>query len=86
MDINRKNKNINKKSKVKKSKKRVNKISFKTLAIFFAFELFFTGCTFPFLLLYGPFDNAKSQYVGAAMTSMSHQYLATWFLSDKKNS
>lgn len=48
MDINRKNKNINKKSKVKKSKKRVNKISFKTLAIFFAFELFFTGCTFPF--------------------------------------
>ncbi len=88
MDENRRNKNINKninkKSKVKKSKKKSNKISFKTLAIFFAFELFFTGCTFPFLLLYGPFDNAKSQYVGAAMTSMSHQYLATWFLSDKK--
>lgn len=84
MDINRKNKNINKKSKAKKSKKKVRKISPKALAIFFAFELFFTGCTFPFLLLYGPFENAKSTYVGSAMTSGSHQFLVTWFLSDAK--
>ena len=51
---------------------------------FFAFEILFTACTFPFMLLYGPFENAKSTYVGAAMTSMSHQYLAKWFLSDEK--
>ena len=52
--------------------------------LFFIFELLFTACTFPFILLYGPFETAKSTYVGAAMTSVSHQYLAKWFLSDAK--
>ena len=56
----------------------------KTLIAFLAFEIAFTMCTAPFMLLYGPFENAKSTFVGAAMTSMSHQYLATWFLSDEK--
>lgn len=67
--------------KVKKSKK---KTSWKTVIMFLIFEFVFTACTAPFLLLYGPFENAKSTYVGAAMTSMTHQYLATWFLSDEK--
>lgn len=82
----KKNRNTNRKTKLKtkKGKKKIKKFSMKTLVIFFAFELFFTACTFPFLLLYGPFENAKSTYVGAAMTSMSHQYLATWFLSDAR--
>jgi exopolysaccharide biosynthesis protein len=84
MNINKNNRNINKRSKLKKGKKKVKKISMITLAKFLAFELLFTACTFPFLLLHGPFQNAKSTYVGAAMTSMSHQYLAKWFLSDQK--
>lgn len=86
MNKNIKNKNIKSKSrsKLKKERKKVKKISFVTLLSFLAFELLFTACTFPFLLLYGPFNNAKSTYVGAAMTSMNHQYLAKWFLSDKK--
>lgn len=86
MNKNIKNKNIKLKSrsKLKKERKKVKKISFVTLLSFLAFELLFTACTFPFLLLYGPFNNAKSTYVGAAMTSMNHQYLAKWFLSDKK--
>lgn len=82
----KKNKNINRKNKLKtkKGKKKVRRFSTKTLVIFFAFELFFSACTFPFMILYGPFENAKSTYVGAAMTSMSHQFLVKWFMSDEK--
>lgn len=80
------NKNINKKpkSKLKKGKKKTKRFSTLMVASFFIFEFLFTACTFPFILLYGPFDKAKSTYVGAAMTSASHQYLATMFLSDAK--
>ncbi|BCZ48335.1 hypothetical protein psyc5s11_44020 [Clostridium gelidum] len=80
------NKNINNKlkSKLKKGKKKAKRFSTLTVVSFFIFELLFTACIFPFILLYGPFENAKSTYVGAAMTSMNHQYLAKWFLSDEK--
>lgn len=72
------------KPKSKKGKVKNKRVSGKNLIMFLLFELIFTVFTFPFLLLYGPFNNAKSTYVGAAMTSMTHQYLATWFLSDEK--
>ncbi|WP_297423582.1 phosphodiester glycosidase family protein [Clostridium sp.] len=86
MNTNKNNKNIKPKSKVKikKGKKNRKKINFKTLIIFFAFEMLFTACTFPFMILYGPFESAKSTYVGAAMTSGSHQFLVKWFMSDAK--
>ena len=86
MNKNTSNKNIKNrpKPKTKKGKRKAKKFSYKTLIAFLLFEFIFTACTFPFLLLYGPFENAKSTYVGAAMTSMTHQYLATWFLSDEK--
>lgn len=58
--------------------------SIKRKILFLAFELIFTTLTFPFLMLYGPFENTKKAYVGAAMGTMSHQYLATFFLSDEK--
>jgi len=83
MNIN-KNTNEATKSKLKKVKKKPKKISTLTIMSFLIFELLFTIFTFPFMLLYGPFENAKSTYVGAAMTSASHQYLATMFLSDAK--
>jgi exopolysaccharide biosynthesis protein len=83
MNIN-KNTNEATKSKLKKVKKNPKRISTLTIISFLIFELLFTACTFPFMLLYGPFENAKSTYVGAAMTSASHQYLATMFLSDAK--
>ncbi len=80
------NRNIDQKSrqKSKKGKKGAKRFSTLTLVSFFIFELIFTACIFPFMLLYGPFENAKSTYVGAAMTSLSHQYLAKMFLSDEK--
>lgn len=84
MNTNKNNRNINKKSQLKKTKRRVKRFSAITLISFLMFEFIFTACTFPFILLYGPFETAKSTYVGAAMTSMSHQYLAKWFLSDEK--
>ena len=65
-------------------KKRRSKKKWKTIAIFIAFEFIFTAVTAPFILLYGPFENAKRTYVGAAMTSFSHQWMATTFLSDEK--
>ena len=84
MNTNKNNRNKNQKSKLKKGKKKAKRFSTLTIMSFFVFELLFTACTFPFILLYGPFENAKSTYVGAAMTSLSHQYLAKWFLSDEK--
>ena len=76
--------NGNRKKKVKKIKKKVKKHTFLGILVFFIFEGIFTLCTFPFILLYGPFEEAKSMWVGAAMTTMSHQWLATAFLSDEK--
>lgn len=84
MKTNKNNRNINKKSKLKKGKKKAKRFSTLTIMSFFIFELLFTVCTAPFMLLYGPFENAKTTYVGAAMKTMSHQYLATMFLSDAK--
>jgi exopolysaccharide biosynthesis protein len=40
--------------------------------------------TGPFMLYYGPFENARSTMVGAAMTTLSHQWIATAFLSDDR--
>ena len=72
-------------TKLKKRKKQNNKkVSLKRVLSFLLVEFIFTACTLPFLLLYGPFENAKRTYVGAAMGSMSKQYLATWFLSAEK--
>ena len=70
--------------KLNKDRKNKKKLRLTNILCFLIFELVFTACTFPFLLLYGPFENAKRTYVGSAMKTMNHQYLATWFLSDEK--
>lgn len=67
-------KNVNKKKK----------FSWKILLLFIVFEFIFTGITSPFLVFYGPFNNVKKTIVGAAMTTLSHQYIAKLFLSDKQ--
>lgn len=69
---------------IKRKKQNNKKVSIKTVLSFLVIELIITVCTFPFLLLYGPFENAKRNYVGAAMGSMKNQYLATCFLSNEK--
>ena len=69
--------------KVIRNKKK-KKFSIKLFFGFIMFMLVFTCITAPFTLLYGPFEKAKSTYVGSAMGTMSHQWLATAFLSDDK--
>ena len=34
-------------------------------------------------LFYGPFDGFRNYWITSAMTTMSHQYLATWFYSEE---
>lgn len=68
----------------KKEKNNKKKNIWKTIAIFIGFEFIFTAITGPFVLLYGPFENAKRIYVGTAMKTMNHQFLATLFLSKER--
>ncbi|MBQ9011865.1 MAG: phosphodiester glycosidase family protein [Bacilli bacterium] len=64
-------------AKPKKKKKRVIR-----LWVFFA--AFVIICITSFLtLLYGPWHSFRNWLITTAMTTMSHQYLATWFYDDK---
>lgn len=67
----------------KKTKKKKPKKKF-IIMMFIIYEFLFMACTTPFVLLYGPFDNAKKKFVGSAMGSMHFQNLAKWFLSDEE--
>jgi len=49
---------------------------------FLIFEIIFTGVTAPLIIFHGPFNNVKRTIVGAAMTTLRHQYIAKVFLSD----
>ncbi|MCT8976598.1 phosphodiester glycosidase family protein [Clostridium sp. CX1] len=51
---------------------------------FLIFQFIFTGVTAPLVVFYGPFENVKRTIVGAAMTTLSHQYIAKAFLSDEE--
>lgn len=66
--------------KITRSEKN-KKTSWKVVLAFFAFMIIFTGVTAPFMILYGPFEDAKRTFVGTAMSSMHYQWLATTFLS-----
>lgn len=74
---------MRKTGKKKSSRNRKKKFSFRLFLTFIIFEIVFTGITGPFMLYYGPFENAKNTMVGAAMTTLSHQWIATTFLSDE---
>jgi len=71
---------------MRKTKKCVKnkKISSKLVLLFIIFELTFTVVTCPFMLFYGPFKNVKTTVVGAAMTTLTLQWMVTSFLSDEK--
>ena len=62
-----------------KRKKRLKSIILYTL-----FTVFFTIVTAPFILIYGPFENARKIFIGTAMESMHYQWVATMFLSQDK--
>ncbi len=56
----------------------------KIFAGFFLFEIIFMPLLAIALIFYGPFTNTRDMIVTTAMTTMSHQYFATLFLSDEK--
>lgn len=59
----------------------------KKLKIFISFvlyELVFVPLLSILLIYYGPFENIKDMIVTTAMTTMNHQYIATWFLSKEE--
>ncbi len=59
-----------------KPKKRKNKI----LVIFLS--MIIGGCSFVLFLFYGPISLFRDFWITSAMTTMTHQYLATWFYND----
>lgn len=63
-------------------KKPAPKSGGRRLLIFLLFELFFTGVTLPLFIFYGPFEDIKRTVVGASWNTLSHQYIAKFFLSD----
>ncbi|MFU0824678.1 phosphodiester glycosidase family protein [Clostridium sp.] len=75
---------MKKAGKKNNKKKRKKRFSFKMFLAFIIFEVVFTGVTGPFMLYYGPFTNARDAMVGAAMTTLSHQWIATTFLSKER--
>lgn len=52
------------------------------LLIFLLFELIFTCVTVPLFIFYGPFEEVKRTVVGASWNTLSHQYIAEFFLSE----
>ena len=69
--------------KVKKSVK-TKKNTGIIILLFIIFELIFSAITLPFIVYYGPFKKVKTTIVGAAMTTLTLQWLATSFISDEK--
>ena len=60
------------------------KATWKVVVGFIIFQFVFTLVTAPLVVFYGPFDNVRKTVVGAAMTTLSHQWIAKLFLSDEK--
>ena len=46
-------------------------------------DLVIIGGAIGLFLLYGPFEKFRSWYITTAMTTMNHQYLATWFYNEE---
>lgn len=56
----------------------------KKFALFLIFEIIYIPVLAIVLVYYGPFQHTKEMIVTSAMTTMSHQYFATWFLSNEE--
>lgn len=52
--------------------------------LFLLFQIIYVPILCICLVFYGPFTNIRDMVVTTAMTTMTHQYFATWFLSDEK--
>lgn len=57
---------------------------FKIGGLFLLFQIIYIPILAILLVFYGPFTNTRDMIVTTAMTTMTHQYFATWFLSDEE--
>lgn len=67
----------------KKNKEKKKKLSFWKKFFIVSIILFILGISGFVFLFYGPIYSFKEFWITSAMTTMSHQYLATWFYSDE---
>lgn len=75
--------NFEEKNKINKPKKKKSVKHKIKIVLIILFILIFSGATFLVLFFKtGLFQDLKELYVQTAMTTMNHQYLATWFMSD----
>lgn len=56
---------------------------FKTFGLFLLSQILFIPILAIILIYYGPFTNIRDMIVTTSMTTMTHQYFATWFLDDE---
>jgi len=61
-----------------------NKKSKKKKILIVLISIFMLGLGSGLFLLYGPYTGFRNWLVTTAMTTLNHQYLATWFYSDEK--
>lgn len=59
------------------------KWSLKKKLLVFCGSMFIVGLSAFLFVFYGPWDGFRNFWITSAMTTMSHQYLATWFYSDE---
>lgn len=69
--------------KLNKAREKMKKF-LKISGLFLLFQIIYIPLLFIILVFYGPFTNTRDMIVTTAMTTMTHQYFATWFLSDEK--
>ena len=67
---------------MKKVKNKQKKSLKRKIIMTFCFIFIFLVSSFLFLF-YGPINSFKEFWITSAMTTMTHQYLATWFYSDE---
>lgn len=75
---------LNLHDKPKKPKKEEKQKKKRKVRLWVYFLAFFVICASSFaVLLYGPWHTFRNWLITTAMTTMNHQYLATWFYDDK---
>ena len=73
----------NSKNRRSNKKEKSNKISKINIIFTSLFSLGSVGIITVLILLYGPFIGFREWLVTTAMTTMTHQYFATWFYDDE---
>ena len=70
---------------MKNKKKKIKKLSINVKRIFLIiFSIFVMGTAVGMFILYGPYSGFRRLLITTAMTTKSHQYLATWWYSDEE--